>query len=118
MLEGMAAAYAEQILSAASYCHDRGPTDTRILFLKESSKASPFLSAIVASRFRSTSQGPEAGERLVLDAALGQSGEGDRLWAVTRRHSERSGICSTRFALEGPTPWSEFGRIARRWGAH
>ena len=25
MLEGMAAAYAEQILSAASYCHDRGP---------------------------------------------------------------------------------------------
>ena len=33
MLEGMAAAYAEQILSAASYCHDRGPTD--ILFKKK-----------------------------------------------------------------------------------
>ena len=27
MLEGLAAAYAEQILSAASYCHDRGPND-------------------------------------------------------------------------------------------
>ena len=27
MLEGLAAAYAEQILSAASYCHDRGKSE-------------------------------------------------------------------------------------------